>query len=183
VTLNEAAAGVPAVLDPLGDRICELLTLAARPPWHKQAACRGLDQSLWFPEPGRRGQNAAARAICEGCPVQAECREWAIEHGENDGIWGGLNVSDRMRIRHQRPGLNGRTRRDHVQAQDTWTFGGPPSQEKLSRTTSKNTPPDSWRWPSSGYASSATSDHSGAGGRRSRGDPVTSEVSVEAIGS
>jgi hypothetical protein len=34
-------AGVPAVADPLGDRIVELLSLAARPAWHRQAACRG----------------------------------------------------------------------------------------------------------------------------------------------
>jgi hypothetical protein len=52
------AAGVPDVLDPVGDRVVELLSLAARPEWHKQAACRGRDPALWS-----RDRRLARRAV------------------------------------------------------------------------------------------------------------------------
>jgi WhiB family redox-sensing transcriptional regulator len=171
--------------DPLGDAVVELLTLAARPAWHCQAACRGQPQELWYPE--RRGQSAAGREICAGCPVQAECGEWAIVHNEEFGTWGAMDPTERKAVRRQRPELKARPRRDNVQNQATWRFGGYASEP--SRSTSRNLPPDSWRWGGGGYAgsaqrraSSAGSDHEVAGGVRSRGAPVTPAVDVEASG-
>lgn len=71
------------------------------------AACAepGLDAELWFPQKGAHGLNsgriAQAIAICNTCPVQAACAEWALsQHVE--GIWGGLTRNDRLRERRRR---------------------------------------------------------------------------------
>lgn len=37
----------------------------------------------------------AAKLICEDCPVRQECLDYAMEYGENDGIWGGLTQQER----------------------------------------------------------------------------------------
>ncbi|MEH0589633.1 WhiB family transcriptional regulator [Streptomyces sp. B21-106] len=36
--------------------------------------------------PARRA--SLARAVCRRCAVLVACRDWALEHGEDDGIWG-----------------------------------------------------------------------------------------------
>jgi WhiB family transcriptional regulator, redox-sensing transcriptional regulator len=50
-----------------------------------------------------------AKKICQQCPVMQECREWALEHKESYGVWGGLSEGERDKI------LSGwaRKRRDH----------------------------------------------------------------------
>lgn len=61
------------------------------------AACRGMDQAIFYPE---RGQDAReAKAVCAGCPERAACLEWAISHGEQHGIWGGLSFRQRLTLR------------------------------------------------------------------------------------
>ncbi len=40
-----------------------------------------------------------AAALCEGCPVIEQCRWYALEAGEDDGVWGGLCEADRATIR------------------------------------------------------------------------------------
>lgn len=60
----------------------------------------------WFPELGG-GKRAwqvrhAARhaiAICQACGVQNQCAEYAIDHADLVGIWGGLLDDDRRAIR------------------------------------------------------------------------------------
>lgn len=63
--------------------------------WREEAACRGMDTSLWFAETA--SAQAAAKSICAGCPVNAECREFG--KFEPSGIWGGLGVRERQRYR------------------------------------------------------------------------------------
>lgn len=38
---------------------------------------------------------AAAKAVCAGCTVRAECLNSAIEHREHGGIWGGMGEIER----------------------------------------------------------------------------------------
>lgn len=74
--------------------------------WHEQAACRGEDPALFFPV-GNAGpakeQTAQAKAVCAGCPVIVQCREWAHTH-EDTGVWGGEDEYERRaaRRRHAR---------------------------------------------------------------------------------
>jgi len=40
-----------------------------------------------------------AAALCDGCPVIDQCRWYALEAGEDDGVWGGLCETDRSMLR------------------------------------------------------------------------------------
>ena len=65
-------------------------------PWAAYGACRGADPNLFFPT--EEDDAAAALRICGGCPVQAECLEWALESRVRYGVWGGTTERDRRRL-------------------------------------------------------------------------------------
>lgn len=69
------------------------------PGWVRDAVCAQTDPELFFPEKG--GSTAAAKRVCAGCPVRAECLAYAIEHGERFGIWGGKSERQRRAIAKQ----------------------------------------------------------------------------------
>ncbi|WP_371851625.1 WhiB family transcriptional regulator [Rhodococcus koreensis] len=74
--------------------------------WREDAACRGIESSVFFSPDGERGQARArreerARRICEDCPVLGRCRDHALAAGEPYGIWGGMTETDRRRHAHR----------------------------------------------------------------------------------
>lgn len=76
-------------------RLNELL-LGDDQPWAAFAACRDVDSALFFP--GQDGDPRPALRVCAGCPVSAECLEWALETRQRFGIWGGATERDRRRL-------------------------------------------------------------------------------------
>ncbi len=68
--------------------------------WQKDASCRGTDPELFFPDKGKPQREA--KIVCNGCPVKAECLDYAIKNGEKFGIWGGMSERERRRIRDTR---------------------------------------------------------------------------------
>lgn len=69
-----------------------------REVWSSKAACRGMTH-IFFSPPAERPQTrerreARARTVCLGCPVMAECRDFARVHQEY-GFWGGESEDDR----------------------------------------------------------------------------------------
>jgi WhiB family redox-sensing transcriptional regulator len=68
--------------------------------WQERANCLGVDPDLFFPERG--ASTREAKAVCRSCEVRAECLEYALDHGEKFGIWGGLSERERRRVRRQR---------------------------------------------------------------------------------
>ena len=68
--------------------------------WRQQAACKGLDTSIFFPESDAAA--GPAKAVCATCPVRAECLEWAIAARQEDGVWGGMTDNERRRLRRRR---------------------------------------------------------------------------------
>lgn len=70
--------------------------------WRDDAACRDADPELFFPV-GTAGpalrQIRDARRICRGCPAQAPCLAWALDHGITDGVRGGTTEDQRRAIR------------------------------------------------------------------------------------
>ncbi len=71
-----------------------------------RAACRvGVDPELFFPATERGAEHdaqvSAARAVCTGCPVLAQCREWALA-GLPDGVAGGMTATERRTERARR---------------------------------------------------------------------------------
>ncbi|MEU2789932.1 WhiB family transcriptional regulator [Streptomyces sp. NPDC007100] len=69
--------------------------------WWQRAACLDEDPELFFPV-GVTGpaaqQHADAKAVCHRCPVAAECLDWALETGQNYGIWGGTDEEERRKL-------------------------------------------------------------------------------------
>lgn len=68
--------------------------------WQLLGSCRGADTELFFhPEgergPRRTGREAAAKAVCAGCPVLLQCRTHALLSREPYGVWGGLSEHER----------------------------------------------------------------------------------------
>lgn len=69
-----------------------------RPEWHARAACIGMHPSLFF-DTGRNIN--PAKAVCNRCPVRAECLQWALENPEmsRQGVWGGVGERARRKLR------------------------------------------------------------------------------------
>lgn len=72
--------------------------------WRERAACRDEDPDLFFPI-GTTGpalvQTEDAKAVCHGCPVRAECLRWALENGQDTGVWGGLDENERRALKRR----------------------------------------------------------------------------------
>ena len=65
--------------------------------WQEQALCAQTDPEAFFPEKG--GSTREAKRICRACGVRDECLEFALEHDERFGIWGGLSERERRRLK------------------------------------------------------------------------------------
>ena len=69
--------------------------------WRDKAACSEYPKDWWYVERGSenmRSNIAQARAICDGCPVASECLQYAMEHNETHGMWGGKSVRERRKL-------------------------------------------------------------------------------------
>lgn len=65
--------------------------------WRPDAACGStVDPDVFFPDERDEPTQAAARAVCAGCPVMAVCREYALARPGLKGIWGGLTDRERQ---------------------------------------------------------------------------------------
>ena len=70
--------------------------------WRAWAACRGMDPDLFFIEKieGMHERIAAARAVCDICPVIDDCLEYALaQEAKLIGFWGGLSERERKKLR------------------------------------------------------------------------------------
>lgn len=65
-------------------------------------ACRGADTSMFFPPLG--GDARPAKAVCAGCPLVTECREWALSQPTAYvyGVWGGLCETERKALKRRK---------------------------------------------------------------------------------
>jgi WhiB family redox-sensing transcriptional regulator len=67
--------------------------------WQDRALCAQTDPEAFFPEKG--GSTREAKKVCRSCEVRAECLEYALEHDERFGIWGGMSERERRRLKRQ----------------------------------------------------------------------------------
>jgi WhiB family transcriptional regulator, redox-sensing transcriptional regulator len=78
-----------------------LIACPERADWRLRAACRVSNVDFFPPDhlrgAARRRREAAAKAVCAGCPVRAVCLRYAIENNEPHGIWGGTTSRERAR--------------------------------------------------------------------------------------
>ncbi len=70
--------------------------------WRQHALCREEDPDLFFPV-GTGGPALAqaedAKSVCRRCPVMQRCLRWAMESGQEYGVWGGTSEKDRQSLR------------------------------------------------------------------------------------
>jgi WhiB family transcriptional regulator, redox-sensing transcriptional regulator len=65
-------------------------------------ACQAAEPELFFPLSAAGpavAQVAAAKAVCRGCPVRAECLDYAMQTAQDHGIWGGTTEEERRQAR------------------------------------------------------------------------------------
>jgi WhiB family transcriptional regulator, redox-sensing transcriptional regulator len=68
--------------------------------WRDSALCAQTDPEAFFPEKG--GSTRQAKAVCRSCEVRPECLEYALEHDERFGIWGGKSERERRQLKAER---------------------------------------------------------------------------------
>ena len=78
----------------------ELARLAGRrEDWQDLALCAQTDPDSFFPEKGESPR--PAKRVCAACEVRAECLQYALDHGERFGVWGGLSERERRALARQ----------------------------------------------------------------------------------
>lgn len=76
--------------------------------WRDRSACRDIDPELFYPaDINTLGpKTVEAKAFCRiYCPVTGQCLAWAVDHGEDWGIWGGSTPAERRGYRSRRDQL------------------------------------------------------------------------------
>ena len=71
--------------------------------WVDDAACKGMDIKLFFPDELRSGTGKTAqqaRAVCARCTVRQQCQQYSVD--EEYGIWGGMSARERILDRRAR---------------------------------------------------------------------------------
>jgi len=72
--------------------------------WRHEAACLDSDPELFFPI-GNTGpallQIEEAKAVCRRCGVTEECLKWALDTGQDAGVWGGLSEDERRALKRR----------------------------------------------------------------------------------
>ena len=73
--------------------------------WQMFGRCRDRSGTQFFhPDDdlgriSRRLREAAAKRMCEGCPVRRQCATHALQVGEEYGVWGGFSETERVMLR------------------------------------------------------------------------------------
>ncbi|GAA4240527.1 WhiB family transcriptional regulator [Actinomadura meridiana] len=72
--------------------------------WRHRAACRDVDPELFFPI-GNTGpailQIEEAKQVCRRCDVSGACLRWALESGQESGVWGGMGEDERRALKRR----------------------------------------------------------------------------------
>ncbi|GAB4008169.1 WhiB family transcriptional regulator [Glycomyces albus] len=72
--------------------------------WRHKAVCRDEDPELFFPI-GDTGpaltQVEQAKSVCRRCPVTESCLQWALETGQDAGVWGGMSEMERRELKRR----------------------------------------------------------------------------------
>ena len=65
--------------------------------WQERALCAQTDPEAFFPEKG--GSTREAKRVCLTCDVRSTCLDYALQHDERFGIWGGLSERERRKLK------------------------------------------------------------------------------------
>jgi len=72
--------------------------------WRHRSACLDEDPELFFPI-GNTGpailQIEEAKVVCRRCEVREQCLAWALEAGQDHGVWGGMSEDERRALKRR----------------------------------------------------------------------------------
>ncbi|NHA69757.1 WhiB family transcriptional regulator [Phycicoccus flavus] len=68
--------------------------------WAPFGRCAGTDPDALFVQ-GKAQR--AAKVVCKGCPVVAECLADALDNRTEFGVWGGMTERERRALLRRRP--------------------------------------------------------------------------------
>lgn len=85
---------------PVGPLLIDVFITAHVPEWYARGVCAQTDPEAFYPQLG--GSTVPAKKVCAICPVESQCREYALANGEPHGVWGGTSEQDRRRILRER---------------------------------------------------------------------------------
>jgi WhiB family redox-sensing transcriptional regulator len=72
--------------------------------WRDRAACLTEDPELFFPI-GNTGpallQIEDAKRVCARCEVRDKCLQWALDAGQDHGVWGGMSEDERRALKRR----------------------------------------------------------------------------------
>ena len=75
---------------------------------HRALAHRGPESSShWQLGVRALAQVEQAKAVCNRCEVRDTCLKWALETGQDAGVWGGMSEEERRSLKRR----NARARR------------------------------------------------------------------------
>jgi WhiB family redox-sensing transcriptional regulator len=104
--------------------------------WRHTAVCRDEDPELFFPV-GNSGpalaQIADAKLVCNRCPVTTECLSWALNTGQDSGVWGGMSEDERRALKRR----NARTKARTV----VWTYCVTRTRRPIGTRNTTSVPP------------------------------------------
>ena len=70
-----------------------------RPAWMLESnPCSTSDPDLWHPEGDNKQAMIDAKKACGRCFNRAICLDYALDHRELHGTWGGLSANERKRL-------------------------------------------------------------------------------------
>src|SRR5215204_2199961 len=70
--------------------------------WSALGRCAGTDPDALFVQ-GKAQR--AAKAVCKGCPVIAECLADALDNRTEFGVWGGMTERERRAMLRRHPNV------------------------------------------------------------------------------
>ena len=72
--------------------------------WRDRATCLTEDPELFFPI-GNTGpallQIEDAKRVCARCEVRDHCLQWALDAGQDHGVWGGMSEDERRALKRR----------------------------------------------------------------------------------
>jgi WhiB family redox-sensing transcriptional regulator len=72
--------------------------------WVHRGACVGSEPELFFPigssGPALR-QVEDAKQVCRQCAVADACLQWALQTGQDAGVWGGMSEDERRALKRR----------------------------------------------------------------------------------
>ena len=106
------SGAIPVMAERIAQKVANTPNTTSDLGWRATASCCDTDPDLFFPV-GTTGialeQIDEAKTVCNSCPAQLACLEFALRTNQDTGIWGGTSEEERRQLRRTYLGRRRRT--------------------------------------------------------------------------